>query len=216
MSAPTQPEHGVKAVRDQVAALLVADLPGRITDMTRLWALGEREIPQADMVTSGETPDNALDHRGEAWIEVITPRLLPRTRTVGLTLTGGSVNRYRYSARIYVWTLADTWPDAMDKRDRLATAVQDALFDYPTLAVLPATGDTGFLINSSSISQEFGEPYRARQKGGSPRVWAPALLSYEIDHEWGTTDITTRPDLGRFDSVDLRVVLLPYTHPIGG
>jgi hypothetical protein len=220
MSVQTQPEHGVKAVRDAVARLLRADLPFRIDRMTQLWQLDRGQIPDPDMITSGETPDNALDHRGTtnegedkygAWVEVITPRLLPRTRTVEVTARGSSVNRYRYSARLYVWTLAPSWAEAIDRRDRLAVAVRDSLFSYPTLAVPPAVGDTGFLINSSTISEEYGEPHRIGR--GNTRVWAPALLTYEIDHEYDTEAITTRDDWGSFDGVDLLVTLLPWDRP---
>ena len=218
----TQPEHGVKAVRDRVAALLAWNLPLRIDRMTYLWQLDKEAIPVPDpgSITSGEAPDNALTQAGVtnegggktgAWVEVITPRLLPRTRTVEVTPKGGSVNRYRYSARIYVWTLADRWGEAMDRRDRLSVAIRDALFTYPTLAIPPAVGDTGFLVNSSSISEEYGDPVRI--KGGNTRVWAPSLLTYEIDHEYDTDAVTTVDDWGSFDRIDLQVELLPWTGP---
>lgn len=210
MSAPTQPEHGVKAVRDAVRNLLAADLPRRITEMTSLWRLNTGDVPTADMITSGEAPDNALDHKGKAWVEIVTPRLMPRTRCVDVTPTGGNVNRYRYSSRIYVWTLGDAWADAIDRRDRLAVAVRDSLFGYPTLAVPPAVGDTGFLLNSSTISEEYGEPYRLKRANGSTRVWAGAVLAYEIDHEYNVDAVTTRDDWGTFDGIDLAVTLLPY------
>lgn len=218
----TQPEHGVKAVRDAVAAMLVYDLPLRIDRMAYLWQLDREAIPVPDeaAITSGEAADNALtdtgitnegDQKSGAWIEVITPRLLPRTRTVEVTAKGGSVNRYYYSARIYVWCLAGKWAEAMDRRDRLATAVRDTLFSYPTLAVPPLVGDTGFLINSSSISEEYGEPVRMGR--GNTRVWAPALLSYEIAHEYDTDAVTTIDDWGSFQHIDLQVTLLPWTGP---
>src|SRR5690349_9951861 len=106
MMVATQPEHGVKAVRDRVAAMLVYDLPLRIDRMTHLWQLDREAIPVPDeeAVTSGDAADNALTDRGitndgntktGAWVEIITPRLLPRTRTVDVTVRGGSVNRYR-------------------------------------------------------------------------------------------------------------------------
>lgn len=218
MTTAVQPEHGVKAVRDAVAALLVADLPGRIPRMEGYWSLQSGDIPAADMITSGETPDQALDSRSDAWIEVVTPRLLPRTKTVDLTPTGGSVNRYRYSARLYIWTLHTNWADALDRRDRLAVAVRDALFGYPTLAVPPVTGDTGFLVNTSTVSEEFGEPHRLGK--GNPRTWAPALLTFEIDHEYNTDAVTTRDNWGVFNQVNVRVVLMskkqPNTYAPGG
>lgn len=220
MPIQTQPEHGVKAVRDRVAALLRAELPRRIERMTYLWQLDAGEIPDPNRVTSGEKPDHALDNsgndreeQGAAWVEVITPRLLPRTRTVDITPRGSTVNRYRYSARLYVWTLAPTWDESMDRRDRLAVAVRDSLFSYPTLAIPPAVGDTGFLVNSSSISEEYGEPHRIGS--GNTRVWAPALLTYEIDHEYDTEAVNTRDDWGSFDGLDLFVTLLPFNQPAG-
>lgn len=206
-------EHGAKAVRDRVAALLLADLSPRITAMTHLWALDSRRIPDPDMVTSGEAADNALDHRGETWIEVITPRLMPRTQSVGLNTSGYMINRYRYGARIYVWTLAPDWAGALDTRDRLCTATRDALLSYPTLAIPPATGDTGFLVHTNTISEEFSEPYRNKS---TSRVRAAGLLSYEIIEEYATGYPTTSPDWGVFENLDLRVTLLPYTAPTGG
>lgn len=207
-------EHGAKAVRDRVAALLIADLPGRIDAMTQLWTLGEKEIPAPDKITSGEPADFALDHRGNTWIEVITPRLMPRTQSMGLNSHGYMINRYRYAARIYVWVLAGEWQAALDLRDRMCTATRDALLAYPTLAIPPTTGDTGFLVHTNTISEEFPDPYRIKN---NPRVRAAGLLAYEIIEEYATGYPTTSPVWGRFDSLDLRVTLLPHTRPtLGG
>lgn len=210
-------EHGAKPVRDQVAALLKADLPLRITEVTHLWAMDSAQLPTPDMVHSGDIADGALDHRGDTWIEVITPRLMPRTRVMDMNPGGFMVYRYRYSARIYVWVLAPIWDDAVDMRDRTATVTRDSLLTYPTLAVPPAKGDTGFLIRSDTISEEFGEPFRiGGRNGGSPRVRAGALLSYEIEHEYATNDPATNLPWGTFASLDLRVTLIPVTSHIGG
>jgi hypothetical protein len=210
------PEHGAKAVRDAVANLLTADLPPRIDAMCELWTLETGSIPWPGMLTSGEAADNALDHRADTWIEVIAPRLMPRTRVVGMTTDGQLIYRYRYSARIYIWVLADRWADALDRRDRLCTAARDSLLTYPTLAIPPAFGDTGFLVHSNTLSEEFAEPYRiGGRNGGSPRVRAAGLLAYEIEHEYATGNPPTQGPLGVFNDFDLRVILAPYTHPIG-
>jgi hypothetical protein len=209
-------EHGAKAVRDRVANLLIADLPPRIDAMTQLWVLDRGAIPEPGKVTSGEAPDGALDHQAETWIEVITPRLMPRTRTVGMTSDGQMINRYRYSARVYIWVLAEKWQEALDRRDRLATAARDSLLTYPTLAVPPAVGDTGFLVHNNTLSEEFAEPSRiGNRSGGSPRVRAAALLAYEIEHEYATGAPPTTPPWGTFNTLDLAVTLLPYSTPIG-
>jgi hypothetical protein len=210
-------EHGAKAVRDRVANLLIADLPFRVDAMTELWLLDDREIPKPGKVTSGEAPDNAIDHQAETWIEVIAPRLMPRTRAMGLNADGQMIYRYRYSARIYIWTLADRWQDALNRRDRLSTAARDSLLTYPTLAIPPAVGDTGFLVNSTTMSEEFAEPHRiGGRAGGSPRVRAAGLLAYEIEHEYATGIPSTTAAWGVFDDLELAVTLLPYTAPIGG
>lgn len=203
-------EHGAKAVRDRVAALLMADLPLRIEAMLNLWVLDREEIPEPK-VTSGEAPDNALDHSAENWIEVITPRLMPRTQFMGLTPAGGWINRYRYSSRIYIWVLAERWAEALNRRDRLCAAARDALLSYPTLAVPPATGDTGFLVHNNTLSEEFSEAYRLKTQ----RVRAAGVLAYEIEEEYATGEPATTGSFGRFDELDLRVTLLPYTRPGG-
>lgn len=211
-------EHGAKVVRDRVADLLIADLPPRIDAMCELWVLDRSAVPtpDAETVVSGEAADNVLDHRGETWIEVITPRLMPRTRIVGTTPEGQAIHRYRYSARIYVWTMAEHWSDALDRRDWLATAARDSLLTYPTLAIPPESGDTGLLIHNNSLSEESASPVRiGARTGGSPRVRAAALLAYEIEHEYATGTPPTRPPYGTFENLELAVTLLPYTHPIG-
>lgn len=210
-------EHGGKPVRDRVAALLAADLPNRIPLVTNLWSLDHMELPTPDMVHSGDIADGALDHRGETWVEVITPRLMPRTRSMGLNPSGYMTHRYQYSARIYVWVIAAVWDDAVDIRDRTATVTRDSLLTYPTLAVPPADGDTGFLVRYDTISEEFGEPFRVGQRsGGSPRVRAGALLNYVIEHEYAAGDPLTTANWGTFDTYDLRVTLVPTLNRIGG
>jgi hypothetical protein len=203
-------EHGAKAVRDRVAALLAADLPGRIDIMCELWAIERATIAGPDMVTSGEAVDNALDHQGRTWIEVVTPRLMPRTQTVDMDPRGNFVCRFRYQARIYVWGVADTWGEALDQRDRIMVAGRDALLDFPTLAIPPAYGDTGYLVYRDTLSEEFGPPYRLPK---SPRVWAGGALVYEVAEEYAIGDPTTRPQPGAYTEWDLAVTLLPYTHP---
>lgn len=201
-------EHGAKAVRDRVANLLRADLPLRIDMMCELWAIERATIAGPDMVTSGEAPDNALDHRGRTWIEVITPRLMPGTETVGMDANGNLEIRCKYQARIYVWGVAENWAKALDQRDRLMTASRDALLDYPTLAIPPQVGDTGVLVNRDRMSEEFPSPYRIPK---NPRVWAGGALVYELIEEYAIGDPTTRPQPEPYTGWDLAVTLLPYS-----
>lgn len=200
-------EHGAKAVRDRVANLLRADLPGRIDMMCELWAIERATIAGPDMVTSGEAVDNALDHRGRTWIEVVTPRLMPTTETVGMDTAGNMEIRCRYQARIYVWGLADKWEPALDQRDRLMAAGRDSLLDFPTLAIPPATGDTGFLVSRDRMSEESPPPFRIPT---TKRVWAGGSLVYEIIEEYTIGQPTTRPQPEPYEGWDLAVTLLPF------
>lgn len=203
-------EHGAKAVRDRVAALLRADLPPRIDMMCELWAIERATVAVPGMVTSGEPADNALDARGRTWIEVITPRLMPSTQTVGMDAAGNLEIRAKYQARVYVWGIADRWPDAIDQRDRIMAAGRDALLDYPTLAIPPTVGDTGYLVSRDRMSEEFGAPYRLPN---NPRVWAGGVLVYEVDEEYAIGDPTTRPQPEPYDGFSLAVTLLPWDRP---
>jgi hypothetical protein len=210
-------EHGAKVVRDQVAALLQADLPGRIDAACELWVLDRATLPEPGMVVSGDLADSVLDHRAREWIEVITPRLMPRTELVGFDASANLRYRFRYTARIYIWAINDRWPDVVDQRDRLMTQARDCLLDYPTLAIPPASGDTGFLIHIPTITEEFGEPFRIGKRDGSnPRARAGGLLAYEIIEEYAVGSPTTRPQPEPYTGFDLAVTLLPYTAPIGG
>lgn len=215
----TATEHGAKAVRDRVAALLAADMPHRITTMCTLWSIDASVFPPPDMVTSGEAADFLLDARGRVWIEVITPRLMPRTQTVGLSANGNMVYRFRYSAKIYIWAIDDHWQGAIDQRDRLTAAARDSLLDFPTLIPPPGGGDSGYCVFPDTLTEEFGEPFRlgSKQPGGSnPRVRAAGLLNYEIVEEYEVGVPTTRPIPGPYTGYSLVVTLLPFTHPIGG
>lgn len=203
-------EHGAKTVRDRVANLLRADLPPRIDMMCELWAIERATIAGPDMVTSGEAADNVLDHRGRTWIEVVTPRLMANTETVGMDANGNMELRCRYQARIYVWGLSERWAEALDQRDRLMTAGRDSLLDFPTLAIPPATGDTGYLVSRDRMSEESPPPFRLPS---NKRVWAGGSLVYEIIEEYTVGEPTTRPQPEPYTGFDLAVTLLPFDRP---
>lgn len=187
--------RGADGVRDKVAELLSLEVPRKVPLLREAWNLDAAALPDMDVLVSGEAADNALDSRGKSWVEVINPRLL-KTRRVDIDPAGRPVYRSRYSARIYVWALAETWDGAKRARDNLAVVVRLSLIEYPTLTL--AGGDSGWLLHEDTITEEYGEPQRVNRRSGSgpARVWAAAVLSYEIDTEETTADGSTRPPLG--------------------
>lgn len=187
---------GANGVRDKVAELLGLEMPRKVPLLREAWDLDAAALPDVDVITSGETADNALDSRGKSWVEVINPRLLKTVR-VDIDTAGRPVYRSRYSARIYVWALGDTWESSKLARDNLAVVVRLSLIEYPTLTL--AGGDSGWLLHEDTITEEYGEPQRINRRPGNVgpvRVWAAAVLSYEIDAEETTADGSTRPPLG--------------------
>lgn len=187
--------RGANGVRDKVAELLGIEVPRKIPLLREAWNLDASQLPDLDVVTSGEAALNALDSRGKSWVEVITPRLVRSVR-VDIDPAGRPVYRSRYAARIYVWALGSDWETSKTARDNLAAAVRLSLIEYPTLTV--AGGDTGWLLHENTISEEYGEPQPVAKRGGgaSPRVWTGAVLAYEIDAEESTADGSTRPPWG--------------------
>jgi hypothetical protein len=202
--------RGADGVRDKVAELLAVEMPRKIPLLREAWDLDAAGLPDLDVITSGEAADNTLDSRGRSWVEVINPRLL-RTRRVDIDPAGRPVYRSRYAARIYVWALGQDWGGAKTARDNLAAAVRLSLIEYPTLTILG--GDTGWLLHEDTITEEYGEPQRINRRSttGPARVWAGAVLSYEIDAEESTADGSTRPPLG----VNNDMIITPHGYGPG-
>lgn len=195
--------RGADGVRDKVAALLGAEIPRKVPLLRTAWNLNAEQLPELDVITSGEAADLALDTRGRSWIEVINPRLM-RITQVDMDPAGRPIYRSRYSARIYIWALGDDWATAIAARDHLAACARLSLLEYPTLRL--EGGDSGYLVHVDTIAEEFGEPQRVnrgRGAGGSPRVWCGGVLLYEIDAEETMADGSTRPPLGAVQTTQI-------------
>jgi hypothetical protein len=196
MTGPVVARGGTHGLRDAVAALLTAELPNKTRLLRLAWGLDAEHLPDVDMICSGETADDALDTRGKSWVLVVNPRLVGSPVQVDLDPAGRPVYQYRYQAKIIVWAIGESWDTSKAARDNLCTATRLALMEYPTLTT--EGGDTGYLLHVPTIVEEYGEPYRPNKRSGagSPRVWSPGMLSYEINMEEGTADGSTRPPLG--------------------
>lgn len=198
--------RGPDGVRDAVVALLKEDLPERIPLLRAARGLDSARLPDVagDRIVSGERPSSVLTGGVASWIEVINPRKV-RSRQIDLDERGNPVYRNTWGLRIIVWALAKEWDVSLAARDNLMAAVAGSLLEYPTLSRTP--GDSGFLININTITEEPGPPYRiADDPQGArinPRVWCGGALIYQMDDESTLTEASTRPPWGAADQINV-------------
>jgi len=184
--------RGPDGVRDRIAALLREVLPVKLPALRAAYAIGRAELPDVDVVSSGEIPENVLSSLGETWIEVVNPRLLAGMRRVDIDLHGYPVYRLRYACRVYVWALGADWDAAMRRRDMVVGAVRVTLLEYPCLQTMP--GDSGVVVHEDTYVEEYGAPVRTPNDSG--RVWASALCSIDLWSEESMADGALRPPIG--------------------
>jgi hypothetical protein len=161
--------------------------------------VGRGAIPTVWNVNSGEVTDKALTSAGTPtiWVVVLTPRLF-KTDQVDIDPYGSPVYMNRYSVRFSVWAKAENWERAKIFRNRAALAVRMTLLDWPNM--VPGTyGDTGYRLHRNTYTEQFLTPMRMEAGG---RVWAPALLSAEIDAEESLRNGSTRDPIGDADTIE--------------
>lgn len=202
--------RGADGVRDKLAGLLHAEVPVKIPLLREAWSLSHLHLPDLDEVVSGESPEGALDSRGDTWILVINPRLLKMTRTD--IVDGQPEYMTRYACRVYVWSKGDTWEDAIRSRDNLAVACRLALLQYPTLDNA-VRGDTGYRLHENTYTEEFGEPMRLAS-GKGRRVWAGAVLAVDLDCQETLADGSTRAPIGTTDEVVTNATVVGPLQPM--
>lgn len=197
--------NGPDGVRDQCVALLREDLPERIPLLREARGLDNSRLPDVarDRIVSGERPSNVLSSaKGGSWIEVINPRKV-RMRQVDLDDRGNPVYRSTWGLRIIVWAFAREWDVSIAARDNLMAATTGSLLEYPTLSRTP--GDSGYLVNINTITEEPGPPFRiADDPQGArvnPGVWTGGALIYQMDDESTLTEASTRPPLGEAEQI---------------
>jgi hypothetical protein len=202
--------RGADGVRDKLAELLRSEVPRKIGLLNTAWSAAQVQLPNLDEVVSGESPDNALDSRGDTWVLVINPRLLNLRRTD--IVDGQPEYMTRYSARIYVWAKDDSWATAISARDNLAVACRLSLLQYPTLDN-QTPGDTGYRLHENTYTEEFGEPMRLAQ-GQGRRVWAGAVLAIDMDCQETLADGSTRAPLGELDQTAVTATAVGPASPL--
>lgn len=196
--------NGPDAVRDACVRLLREDLPERIPLLRTARGLDHARLPDvpAERISSAERPSNVLDGAQKSWIEVINPRKV-RTRQVDLDVYGNPVYRSTWGVRVIVWALALEWDVSIAARDNLMAAVAGCLLEYPTLSRTP--GDTGYLVNINTLSEEPGAPIRMADapQGAriNPRVWTGGALLYQMDDESTLAEASTRPPWGEAEQI---------------
>lgn len=197
MSAPL-PMGDAGQLRDVLRDALMFELPRKVDLLRAERSWGEAEMPHAEQVSSGEMSDRLLTTMGATWVLVANPRLRS-AQQVDIDPRGLPVFMSRYSARVYVWTKAESHDLVLRARDRLALATKLALLEWPNLR--PGTaGDTGYRVYRNTYSEQFGEPQRLVNTAGN-RLWAPALLSVEVDVEESMA-ASTRPPLGQVQTIN--------------
>lgn len=209
--------NGPDGVRDACVALLREDLPERIPLLRAARGLDSARLPDVarDRIVSGERPSNALTTAGRSWIEVINPRKI-RVRQVDIDPNGNPVYRTRWNLRIIVWALASSWEVSLAARDNLMAAVAGSLLEYPTLSRTP--GDSGYLVNINTITEEPGPPFRiADDPQGArinPKVWTGGALIYQMDDESTLTEASTRPPWGEAEQINVTGAVAAPGQPI--
>lgn len=202
--------RGPDGVRDQIAAMLGEVLPLKVPALRTAYGLSPDDLPDIDLVSSGEIPESALSSLGTTWIEIINPRLLPGIQRVDIDPLGYPVYRMRYACRIYCWALGDDWDGALRRRDMICLAVRASLFEFPTLQTEP--GDSGYLVHEDTYTEEYGAPVRAPNDSG--RTWASALCSIDLWSEEGTAAGALRPAIGENRGATVGTTVLGPNAPI--
>lgn len=188
MTAPAMRDAG--SLRDVLVDALRVELPRKVEllRVERGWT--DAQMPHAEQITSGEPADDALTAMGATWVLVSSPRLLTNT-CVDIDARGLPVYLSRYACQVQVWAKAADQETVLAARDRLTLAVKMALLEWPNL--MPGTrGDSGFRLHRTTYTERFLRPRRLTDR---PRLWAPSLLSVDVEAEEGLA-ASTRPPLG--------------------
>lgn len=204
--------RGPDGVRNGIAALLGEVLPVKVPLLRAAFGITQDELPDIDVVASGEIPESSLSSLGMTWVEVINPRLLPGMRRVDIDPSGYPVYRLRYACRIYCWALGLDWDSALKRRDMIAAAVRASLLEFPTLQTAPGDHPQGYLVHEDTYTEEYGAPVRAPNDSG--RTWASALCSIDMWSEESMADGAMRPAIGAAETTRIGASIVGPTQPI--
>lgn len=190
-------------VRDQLARMLAVELPRKIALVREQLGLDASRMSDVAVLMSGEKPQSSVTNESGSFVEIITPTRVRSRGRVDLDPAGRPIMWNTYAARVYGWALGHTWPLAVEGRDNLAQMIELSLVEYPT-CTLDAAEDTGLLVHERTLVITPGEPVPlASRGGGSPRVWGPTVIAFEIDAIEATDLASTRPPLGTADTTTI-------------
>lgn len=204
--------RGANEMRDKLVTLIEQAASRKIPLLRTAWDYDTTQLPPIDSVHSGETVEDVLT-AGANTVLVINPRLLT-TDQVDIDPYGQPVYNTRYSCRIYVWCQGATWDEAKEGRDNLAVVVRLCLLEWPNLEY-GTYGNTNFRLHRNTYTEEFGEPHRISNRAGG-RVWAPALLSVDVDREDDLHDGSLRPPLGQAVTISPAATAVGPDQPMPG
>ncbi|MBC8092168.1 MAG: hypothetical protein H7Y15_09575 [Pseudonocardia sp.] len=165
---------GPEGARDRIALALADILAVKLPLLRRAHGYDDAELPEVDTITSGEKPQQHLNAAGDTWLEIVISRMTS-SQVIDITPAGDQQFRIVYATRAYIWALGLSWTDAIDRRDRVTGAVRSCLWEFPTLTL--AGGDTGFLVQTSGWTEEYGVPVRPSNPSG--RCWATGMLAFD-------------------------------------
>lgn len=206
--------RGPDEMRDKLATLIREAAPAKIPLLRTAWDYDTVQLPDVDLVKSGEMTDDVLSGSlGSAIVVVTNPRLLT-TDQVDIDVYGQPVYNTRYSAQIFVWNLAPDFDVGMARRDHLAAVVRLCLLEWPNLEY-NTYGNTNFRLHRNTYTEQFGEPARMANRAGG-KFWTPARLSIDADREDSIHDGSLRPGIGTANSIAPAATAVGPGQPLPG
>lgn len=203
---------GARGCRDQVAVAITFELPRKIVLLREAWAVDENQLPDLDMVASGEVTDSHLKADLSTQVIVVTPKQRKQTR-VDIDAAGRPVYMTRYACQIFVWVKATMWQNSVDARDITTDAVRRALIEWPNLTP-GVRGDSGYRVHEDTLQIEFGTPLRMVNNGG--RLWCGSVLNVDIEAEETLADGSTREPIGTVETIQTTTTVRGPDQPFPG
>ena len=114
--------RGADGVRDQMALLFASDLPRRIERLRIARGWGAEQLPDVDVVVSGDPPDTrqSSNEGHKTWVVVVNPRLIRLVATGDFSAAGEPEYHCTYSCRVFIRVKAADWQQSEAARDHVA------------------------------------------------------------------------------------------------
>jgi hypothetical protein len=206
--------RGPDEMRDKLATLIRDAAPPKIALLRPVWDYDRVQLPDIDLVKSGEMTDDLISgDLGTAIVCVTNPRLL-NTDQVDIDPYGQAVYNTRYSCQLFVWCQAPDWDVCIAARDHLAAVVRLCLLEWPNLQY-NTYGNTDFRLHRDTYTEQFSEPGRLSNRAGG-KLWAPARIAIDADREDSIHDGSLRPARGTADTISPAATAVGPGEPLPG